>query len=49
MSQDFPGCPVVKTPSITGGMSSIPGWGNKIPLDVGAQIKQTKKTNKQKH
>jgi len=30
MSQDFPGCPVVKTASIAGGMSSIPGQGTKI-------------------
>ena len=31
-SRDFPGGPVIKTsPSSTGGVGSIPGWGVKIP------------------
>ena len=47
MTEDFPGCPVVKTlPSNAGGMSSIPGWGSKIP-HVMQGSKKKKKTKNQ--
>ena len=47
MTEDFPGCPVVKTlPSNAGGMSSIPGWGSKIPhVTQGSKKKKKQKTN----
>ena len=41
---DFPGCPVVKTLlSNAGAVSSIPGWGSKIPHVM--QGSQKKKIN----
>ena len=41
---DFPGCPVVKTLlSNAGAVSSIPGWGSKIPHVM--QGSQKKKRN----
>ena len=44
MTEDFPGCPVVKTlPSNAGGMSSIPGWGSKIPHVTQGSKKKNKK------
>ena len=42
MTEDFPCCPVVKTlPSNAGGVSSIPGWGNKIMSCRAAKKKKT--------
>ena len=45
MTEDFPGCPVAKTlPSNAGGVSSIPGWGSKIPhVMQGSQKKKITK------
>ena len=45
---DFPGCPVVKTLlSNAGAVSSIPGWGSKIPhVMQGSQKKKETTTQK---
>ena len=44
MLRDFPGSPAVKTsPFNEGGVSSIPGWGIKVPTGCGQKLK--KKTN----
>ena len=45
MTEDFPGCPVAKTlPSNAGGVSSVPGWGSKIPhVMQGSQKKKSQK------
>ena len=34
-SRDFPGPGIKNSPSIAGDMSSIPGWGTKIPHAAG--------------
>ena len=46
MTEDFPGCPVAKTlPSNAGGVSSVPGWGSKIPhVMQGSQKKKNHKS-----
>ena len=45
--RDFPGGPVVKTqPSDAGGMSSIPGQGDKIPTYLTAEKPEYKQQKK---
>ena len=44
---DFPGCPVVKTLlSNAGAVSSIPGWGSKIPHVMQGSQKKKKQQHK---